>query len=347
MSPERQQWTGENSITPITLINDVSYDHGPEYLLDAYDNPEPNLKDLVEIEEELIDKQLAGELESESFSFNDSTLQYFKECGKIPLLTPEQEIDLAKRYKNGDKDAKDKLIMSNLRLVISIAKWYRTNSMDFLDLIQEGNKGLIKAVEKFDYQKGFRLSTYATWWIRQAVTRSIYDQDRTIRLPVHMGEKIRKIKKTEEILTNELQREPEDDEIAETLGILPEEAEERKGYFQLPISLELPIGEEQGSTLGDFIEDTTLLGSDPTKIVERQILIEQFYDAIKDNLSSRERKILEKRFGLKGNRKQSLDDIGKRQGVTGENIRQIEANAKKKLKKDKRIDAIAKGLFED
>lgn len=260
---------------------------------------------------------------------DDPVKMYLKEIGKIPLLTAEEEVDLAKRMEAGDVYAKKRLAETNLRLVVSIAKRYVGRGMNFLDLIQEGNLGLMKAVEKFDYTKGFKFSTYATWWIRQAITRAIADQARTIRIPVHMVETINKLVRIERQLLQDLGREPTNEEISEEMGIDVEKVREVRKIAQEPVSLETPIGEEEDSHLGDFIEDDTALA--PDDAADFTMLKEQLNDIL-STLNERERKVLELRFGLTDGTPRTLEEVGKEFDVTRERIRQIEAKALRKLK---------------
>ncbi|PZN09508.1 MULTISPECIES: RNA polymerase sigma factor RpoD [Thermaerobacter] len=262
-------------------------------------------------------------------ALDDPVRMYLKEIGRIPLLTPEQEIELAKRIEQGDEEAKRKLIQANLRLVVSIAKRYVGRGMLFLDLIQEGNLGLIKAAEKFDYRKGFKFSTYATWWIRQAITRAIADQARTIRIPVHMVETINKLIRVQRQLVQELGREPTPEEIAKEMGIEPEKVREIMKIAQEPVSLETPIGEEEDSHLGDFIEDEDALA--PAEAASQLLLREQLEDVL-HTLTDREQKVLRLRFGLDDGRQRTLEEVGQVFGVTRERIRQIEAKALRKLR---------------
>lgn len=262
---------------------------------------------------------------------NDSVKVYLKEIGRVPLLNANQETELAKRIAEGDEYAKTQLINANLRLVISIAKHYVGRGMHFLDLIQEGNMGLIKAVDKFDYTKGFKFSTYATWWIRQAITRAIADQARTIRIPVHMVETINKITRAQRQLVQELGREPTAEEISSKLGGLhtPERIREIQRIAMEPVSLETPIGEEDDSHLGDFIEDKD--AQSPNEYTTKALLKEALYDVMKD-LTDREERVLRLRYGLDDNRPRTLEEVGKEFGVTRERIRQIEAKAIRKLR---------------
>ncbi|MFO7274995.1 MAG: RNA polymerase sigma factor RpoD [Symbiobacteriaceae bacterium] len=262
-------------------------------------------------------------------ALDDPVRMYLKEIGRIPLLTPEQEVELAKRIEQGDEEAKRKLIQANLRLVVSIAKRYVGRGMLFLDLIQEGNLGLIKAAEKFDYRKGYKFSTYATWWIRQAITRAIADQARTIRIPVHMVETINKLIRVQRQLVQELGREPTPEEIAKEMGIEPEKVREIMKIAQEPVSLETPIGEEEDSHLGDFIEDEDALA--PAEAASQLLLREQLEDVL-HTLTDREQKVLRLRFGLDDGRQRTLEEVGQVFGVTRERIRQIEAKALRKLR---------------
>jgi RNA polymerase primary sigma factor len=260
---------------------------------------------------------------------DDPVRMYLKEIGKVPLLTAEEEVSLAKRIERRDMDAKRKLIEANLRLVVSIAKRYVGRGMLFLDLIQEGNLGLIRAVEKFDYRKGYKFSTYATWWIRQAITRAIADQARTIRIPVHMVETINKLIRVQRQLLQDIGREPTPEEIANEMGTTPQKVREILKISQEPVSLETPIGEEEDSQLGDFIED-----EDATMPVEAvsEIMQKEELNAVLGTLTHRERKVIELRFGLKGEHPRTLEEVGQKFGVTRERIRQIEAKTLAKLK---------------
>ena len=267
--------------------------------------------------------------ELESVSIADPVRMYLREIGKIPLLTKEEEVELAKRVEAGDEEAKKKLIEANLRLVVSIAKKYIGRGLSFLDLIQEGNLGLIRAVEKFDYRKGFKFSTYATWWIRQAITRAIADQARTIRIPVHMAETINKLIRVSRQLVQQLGREPTVEEIAQALELPPEKVEDIQRIAQEPVSLETPIGEEEDSQLGDFIEDKD--SPNPEEATAGQLLREQLEEMLGE-LTEREREVLRLRFGLEDGRAHTLEEVGKRFNVTRERIRQIEAKALRKLR---------------
>jgi RNA polymerase primary sigma factor len=258
----------------------------------------------------------------------DSLRLYLREIGKVPLLTAEEEVSLAKRIERGDMAAKTNMIEANLRLVVSIAKGYLGRGLSFLDLIQEGSLGLIRAVEKFDYRKGYKFSTYATWWIRQAVTRAIADKARTIRIPVHMVEKLNKVVHIERQLVQRLGREPQAEEIATELDMQPDEVREILRMAQLPVSLEKPIGEEEESELGDFVKDETVIS--PFEQAQLR-LRKQDIDRALGALPERERRVMELRFGLKGEHPRTLEEVGREFGVTRERIRQIENNTLKKL----------------
>ena len=260
---------------------------------------------------------------------DDPVRTYLKEIGRIPLLTFEEEVDLAKRIEEGDERAKDQLAEANLRLVVSIAKRYVGRGMQFLDLIQEGNMGLIKAVDKFEHKKGFKFSTYATWWIRQAITRAIADQARTIRIPVHMVETINKLVRAQRQLVQELGRDPLPEEVAELMNMDVEKVREVQKIAQEPVSLETPIGEEEDSHLGDFIPDEEILS--PSDAATNTMLREQLITVL-DTLTDRERKVLALRFGLDDGRTRTLEEVGQAFDVTRERIRQIEAKALRKLK---------------
>ncbi len=270
-------------------------------------------------------------LDSTEVKVNDSVKQYLKEIGRVPLLKPKEETELAKRIAAGDKRAKDQLINANLRLVVSIAKHYIGRGMQFLDLISEGNLGLIKAVEKFDYKKGFKFSTYATWWIRQAITRAIADQARTIRIPVHMVETINKITRVQRQLVQELGREPTAEEISKKMdgSLTPDRIREIISLALEPVSLESPIGEEDDSHLGDFVEDKESVS--PTEFTRKSLNRDALFSVMND-LTDREERVLRLRYGLDDNRPRTLEEVGKEFGVTRERIRQIEAKAIRKLR---------------
>lgn len=278
--------------------------------------------------EQLLEEDLDLTL-PEGISIDDPVRMYLKEIGKVPLLSAEEEIELAKRIEQGDQEAKKKLAEANLRLVVSIAKRYVGRGMLFLDLIQEGNLGLLKAVEKFDYRKGYKFSTYATWWIRQAITRAIADQARTIRIPVHMVETINKLIRVERQLLQELGRAPSPEEVAKELNMEVDKVREIMKIAQEPVSLETPIGEEEDSHLGDFIPDEDAPA--PAEAAAYTMLREQLMDVL-DTLTPREEKVLRLRFGLDDGRARTLEEVGKEFKVTRERIRQIEAKALRKLR---------------
>nr|WP_243110051.1 RNA polymerase sigma factor RpoD [Clostridium sp. E02] len=282
-----------------------------------------------EIEEEEIDMESIDLSVPEGISVEDPVRMYLKEIGKVPLLTSEEEIELAKRIELGEEEAKQRLTEANLRLVVSIAKRYVGRGMQFLDLIQEGNLGLIKAVEKFEYRKGYKFSTYATWWIRQAITRSIADQARTIRIPVHMVETINRLVRVSRQLLQELGREPVAEEVAKRADMQVERVREIMKVSQEPVSLETPIGEEEDSHLGDFIQDDQV--AVPADVATFTMLHEQLMEVL-DTLTEREQKVLKLRFGLSDGRPRTLEEVGKEFNVTRERIRQIEAKALRKLR---------------
>ena len=292
--------------------------------LDDLDDSDIVLTDEDEVDIEKIDLSVP-----DGISIEDPVRMYLKEIGKVPLLTADEEVDLAKRMADGDEDAKKRLAEANLRLVVSIAKRYSGRGMLFLDLTQEGNLGLIKAVEKFDYHKGFKFSTYATWWIRQAITRAIADQARTIRIPVHMVETINKLIRVSRQLLQELGREPAPEEIAAQLDMPVDRVREILKISQEPVSLETPIGEEEDSHLGDFIQDDNV--PVPAEAAAQTLLKEQL-DEVLDTLTEREQKVLRLRFGMNDGRARTLEEVGKEFDVTRERIRQIEAKALRKLR---------------
>ena len=298
------------------------------------DFDEPANDDLAK-EEELTDEELAITAENVDAFADDSVRLYLREIGKIPLLTPEEEADLAQRIVKGDKKAKNKMVEANMRLVVSIAKRYGGRGLDFLDLIQEGNTGLLRAVEKFDPDKGFKFSTYATWWVRQAITRAIADQARTIRIPVHMVETINKVLRTTRKLTSELNREPTNEEIAKALDMDVDKVDYVMRIKQDIASLDASIGREgddEDSVLGDFVEDEER--DSPEDSAANQILKEQLSEIIA-TLTDREQKIIRLRFGIGGGRPHTLEEVGAEFDVTRERIRQIEAKALSKLRKNK------------
>ena len=314
-------------------------DFDPEQIEKFYDTLESQGVEIVEdfdditIDDEELAKAEGIELEpgmgADGVAIDDPVKVYLKEIGRVPLLTPDEEVDLAVRISNGDEAAKKRLSEANLRLVVSIAKRYLGRGMQFLDLIQEGNLGLIKAVEKFDYTKGFKFSTYATWWIRQAITRAIADQARTIRIPVHMVETINKVKKVSSQLLHANGREPSAEEVAEELDIPVDKVREIMRVAQEPVSLETPIGEEEDSHLGDFIPDDDAPA--PADAASHTLLKETL-SSVLDSLTPREEKVLRLRFGLEDGRSRTLEEVGKEFNVTRERIRQIEAKALRKLR---------------
>ena len=294
------------------------------------DNIEEDFEDIqfIDVEEEEEEESIDISI-PEGISIDDPVRMYLKEIGKVPLLSSDEEIGLAKRMENGDEEAKKRLAEANLRLVVSIAKRYVGRGMLFLDLIQEGNLGLIKAVEKFDYRKGYKFSTYATWWIRQAITRAIADQARTIRIPVHMVETINKLIRVSRQLLQELGRDPTPEEIAKEMGMSEEKVRDIMKISQEPVSLETPIGEEEDSHLGDFIPDEDAPA--PAESAAFTLLKEQLIDVL-DTLTPREEKVLRLRFGLDDGRARTLEEVGREFNVTRERIRQIEAKALRKLR---------------
>lgn len=317
----------------------------PEKLDRIYDFLDSQHVDVLRLDEEEIEPDLFLEEEMEEeeeiavdpmdlsvpdgISLADPIRMYLKEIGKIPLLSTEEEIELAKRMEKGDEEARKKLAEANLRLVVSIAKRYAGRGMQFLDLIQEGNLGLIKAVEKFDYRKGYKFSTYATWWIRQAITRAIADQARTIRIPVHMVETINRLIRTSRQMVQELGREPTPEELAKRLDMPVERVREIKKISQDPVSLETPIGEEEDSHLGDFIQDDNVMV--PADQATFTLLHEQLMESL-ETLTEREQQVLRLRFGLDDGRPRTLEEVGRVFHVTRERIRQIEAKALRKLR---------------
>ena len=308
---------------------DKVFDAFEEMGLDLQDDldEEPDIEDLKEVEDLKLDE--ITDTSYDGINVDDPVRMYLREIGRIPLLTFEEELDLAKRILNNDEEARQKLAESNLRLVVSIAKKYVGRGMLFLDLIQEGNMGLIKAVEKFDYTKGFKFSTYATWWIRQAITRAIADQARTIRIPVHMVETINKLIRTSRHLLQQMGREPTPEEIAAEMEIPVEKVMEIQKIAQDPVSLETPIGEEDDSHLGDFIQDDD--SPAPHDAASYTLLKEQL-EEVMNTLTPREAKVLKLRFGLEDGKARTLEEVGREFDVTRERIRQIEAKALRKLR---------------
>ncbi len=310
--------------------NNIDIDYGAGDLLPTLDDDIlPEVEDLASVEtvpdEDLVDTDAL----MDSFATDDPVRMYLKEIGKVPLLSPEEEVELAKKMIEGDEDAKRRMTEANLRLVVSIAKRYVGRGMLFLDLIQEGNLGLIKAVEKFDYTKGYKFSTYATWWIRQAITRAIADQARTIRIPVHMVETINKTIRVSRQLLQELGHDPSAEEIAEEMDMPVDKVRDILKIAQEPVSLETPIGEEEDSHLGDFIPDED--ASEPSEAASFSLLREQLEEVLA-TLAPREKKVLELRFGIVDGRTRTLEEVGKEFNVTRERIRQIEAKALRKLR---------------
>ena len=336
----------KKNILDVQEINDIFHDIDlePEQMEKVFEylegqnidvlriNADTDTDDDLEIvisEEDEVDVEKIDLSVPDGISIEDPVRMYLKEIGKVPLLSAEEEIELAKRMAEGDEDAKKRLAEANLRLVVSIAKRYVGRGMLFLDLIQEGNLGLIKAVEKFDYQKGFKFSTYATWWIRQAITRAIADQARTIRIPVHMVETINKLIRVSRQLLQELGREPSPEEIAAELDMPVERVREILKISQEPVSLETPIGEEEDSHLGDFIQDDNV--PVPAEAAAATLLKEQLGEVL-NTLTDREQKVLRLRFGMNDGRARTLEEVGKEFDVTRERIRQIEAKALRKLR---------------
>ena len=302
----------------------------------------PEIEELQEIETLAEDEIIDPDTLVDNFSIDDPVRMYLKEIGKVNLLTTEEEIDLATKMALGDEDAKRQMAEANLRLVVSIAKRYVGRGMLFLDLIQEGNLGLIKAVEKFDYTKGYKFSTYATWWIRQAITRAIADQARTIRIPVHMVETINKVMRISRQLLQELGHDPTPEEIAEDMGMPVEKVREILKIAQEPVSLETPIGEEEDSHLGDFIPDED--ASEPAEAASFTLLKEQL-SGVLSTLTQREEKVLRLRFGIEDGRTRTLEEVGREFNVTRERIRQIEAKALRKLRHPSRSKKLKDFLF--
>ena len=332
---EKDTNTGNANIQDASDINEVisylqqarSY-RGPG-LVEDNDAMGPTDLEMKKIYDEEKEEKTEKPKEDDGLKYDDSVKIYLKEIGSIPLLTVEEEIALAKRIEKHDKLAMAKLIQANLRLVVSVAKKYTKRGLHFLDLIQEGNQGLIRAVEKFKYKKGFKFSTYAIWWIRQAITRAIADQARTIRIPVHMVETINKVRKVARILTQKLGREPSCEEIAEELAMTPEKV---KGILKTamdPISLETPINGENDSSLGDFVEDKQVM--EPVRSAYSNMLKEQIHEVL-SSLTEREHKVINYRFGLEDGWQRTLEEVGQKFGVTRERIRQIEAKALRKLR---------------
>ena len=330
---ENLAMANNNSISSMDVMNTIEEQEGDPDMVDkVFDELEAkgiSISAETSVEDEAIRELNLDAGMTDGAGMDDPVRMYLKEIGKVPLLTAEQEQDLAQRMLEGDEEAKAQLIEANLRLVVSIAKRYLGRGMQFLDLIQEGNLGLIKAVDKFDHSKGFKFSTYATWWIRQAITRAIADQARTIRIPVHMVETINRLVREQRALIQELGREPTVEEIAEKMGLSVEKVREIQKISQEPVSLEKPIGEEEDSHLGDFIPDDDAMS--PADQVAYTLLKEQLLDAMK-SLTAREEKVLRLRFGLDDGRQRTLEEVGREFNVTRERIRQIEAKALRKLR---------------
>ena len=346
---EKGKKTGRLSVKDLAVLEDLNLDSeiqnkfyetleqngididvgGEDALPPIEDDMLPEVEDLAEIEEVTEEEITDTDALMDSFSTDDPVRMYLKEIGKVPLLTPEEEVALAIRMSEGDEEAKHRMTEANLRLVVSIAKRYVGRGMLFLDLIQEGNLGLIKAVEKFDYTKGYKFSTYATWWIRQAITRAIADQARTIRIPVHMVETINKTIRVSRQLLQELGHDPSAEEIAAEMDMPVDKVRDILKIAQEPVSLETPIGEEEDSHLGDFIPDED--ASEPSEAASFSLLREQLEEVL-DTLAPREKKVLELRFGIVDGRTRTLEEVGKEFNVTRERIRQIEAKALRKLR---------------
>ncbi len=295
----------------------------------------PSLEELSQLQEELETNEPSVDPEAlvDDYSTNDPVRMYLREIGKVPLLTQEEEQEIARRISEGDPEAARQMTEANLRLVVSIAKRYVGRGMQLLDLIQEGNLGLLKAVEKYDHTKGFKFSTYATWWVRQAITRALADQARTIRIPVHMVETMNKLTQCSRKLQQELGREPTLDELAKVMHMSPERINEIRQMCMEPVSLESPVGEEDDSHLGDFIEDDS--GSQPAEAVSQAMLRQQLMEIL-DTLSEREAKVLRLRYGLDDGRPRTLEEVGKEFNVTRERVRQIEAKALRKIRNPNR-----------
>ena len=311
-------------------LEDLGIDTSGEDIIPPLDDDAlPEIEELQDIEEVTEEELADTDSLVDTFSTDDPVRMYLKEIGKVPLLTPDEEQDLARRMADGDEEAKRRMAEANLRLVVSIAKRYVGRGMLFLDLIQEGNLGLIKAVDKFDYTKGYKFSTYATWWIRQAITRAIADQARTIRIPVHMVETINKVIRVSRQLLQELGHDPSAEEIADEMGMPVDKVRDILKIAQEPVSLETPIGEEEDSHLGDFIPDED--ASEPSEAASFSLLKEQLMSVL-DTLTPREKKVLELRFGIVDGRTRTLEEVGKEFNVTRERIRQIEAKALRKLR---------------
>jgi len=298
-------------------------------IIEAADGLLPTDTELLDLEEQIPEELPEAEQPAEEVNASDPVRMYLKEIGKIPLLSAEEELELAKRVSEGDEEARKRMVEANLRLVVSVAKHYLGRGMQLLDLIQEGNMGLLKAVEKFDYTKGYKFSTYATWWIRQSITRAVADQARTIRIPVHMVETINRVSRTSRALVQELGREPTLSEISKTLGISEEKIAEVMKIAQDPVSLETPVGEEDDSHLGDFIPDGEV--AEPAESATFNMLRQQLGEVMQ-TLSPREAKVLRLRFGLEDGRAHTLEEVGKEFDVTRERVRQIEAKALRKLR---------------
>ena len=321
-----------NNIDVVAGNNDPDIDPVLDDVVPLLDDDllaDPDIEDMETLEEITEEDIMDTDAMADTLATDDPVRMYLKEIGKVRLLTPEEEVDLAIRMANGDEEAKHRMTEANLRLVVSIAKRYVGRGMQFLDLIQEGNLGLIKAVEKFDHTKGYKFSTYATWWIRQAITRAIADQARTIRIPVHMVETINKTIRVSRQLLQELGHDPSAEEIAEEMGLPVEKVRDILKIAQEPVSLETPIGEEEDSHLGDFIPDED--ASEPSEAASFSLLREQLEEVL-ETLAPREKKVLELRFGIIDGRTRTLEEVGKEFNVTRERIRQIEAKALRKLR---------------